>query len=218
MSSEENVIRLLTRNDQTAYNQLLASAFSNPKNFQAREATRVWTPTDDYYPVLGLFHEGVLASMMRVEWIGSDREFLLKYDEKVMPKPIAYPLGYLAKAATLKHQEGRSFNSILRYYSFQIYLNWKVTGVIGFMVEGSPRVNIMKEMGYEFYQKKEKWNGNFQSDSPVLVGELKGEAAIRKALQYLEERFPVDLVMYKLQVDIQNLPMRGRIPFKFPWD
>ncbi len=86
------------------------------------------------------------------------------------------------------------------------------------MVEGSPRVNIMKEMGYEFYQKKEKWNGNFQSDSPVLVGELKGEAAIRKALQYLEERFPVDLVMYKLQVDIQNLPMRGRIPFKFPWD
>jgi hypothetical protein len=218
MHHSNNYIRLLTSADQGLYLELLKSAFAKPKHFTAAPATIRWTSTDDFYPVFGLFYENQLVSMMRAEWIETDREFLIKYDEQQMPKAYRYPIGYLAKAATIKGFEGRAFNSILRYHCLRLYRNWGVQSVIGFMVEGSPRVNIMREMGYQFFYKSKKWDGNFKSENRVLVGELSDPKAIEKAIDFLETRFPVDIVLFENRIDLSQLPMKGRISHRFPWN
>lgn len=214
-----NFIRLLTVDDVVSYNSLLEKSFSSSRLFSSTASTRAWTSTDDYYPVLGLFNEGTLVSMMRVEWISSEKEFLIKADEKKMKRNMLFPLGYLAKAATDPEYEGRGYNSLLRYHAFQIFLNWKVHGVIGFMAEGSPRVNLLKKIGYNIYTKEEKWNGNFKSDKNVLVAELNSIEKVVSASEKLRTLVGEDLInKYKVNYLLKDLLMKGRVPFRFPWD
>ena len=46
----------------------------------------------------------------------------------------------------------------------------------------------MKEMGYNFFYKKNKWEGNFKSESPVLFAHLSVPDKLEYAISYLEKK------------------------------
>lgn len=214
----ENFIRPLTALDRSEYEKLLRMSFASAEGFTAEAGTLVWTPTDDYYTVLGLWENQQLKAMMRIEWIDSEKELLIKLSENDLPKAFQYPLGYFAKAATLPSEKGRGLNTVLRYHCLKIMLNWQVTEVLGFMVEGSPRIQTMKEMGYQFFEKKSKWNGNFKSDRKVLMASLAGEEKIRSAITFIEKKFPLVLRRFPLGFSLNSVTMIAKIRYRFPWD
>jgi hypothetical protein len=147
-------IRLIDRRYQKDYETLTRRAFGQAKGFYVRSDSLVWTSTDDAYPVIGVFADEMLVATMRIEWISSLKELNFKADEKIANASFEFPLGYPAKAATEPSQFGLGMNSLLRYHSFLIMKNWGVHSILGFMVEGSPRVFSMKEMGYSFFTRK----------------------------------------------------------------
>jgi len=183
-----------------------------------RSDSLVWTSTDDAYPVIGVFADEMLVATMRIEWISSLKELNFKADEKIANASFEFPLGYLAKAATEPSQFGLGMNSLLRYHSFLIMKNWGVHSILGFMVEGSPRVFSMKEMGYSFFYKKNKWEGNFKSEFPVLFVHLSVPSKLEYAITYLENKLGHMLQQSHCEFRHEDIKMKLRIPMKFPWD
>lgn len=212
-----NFVRLLSKSDQIEYNKLLKASFSGAKNFRTESATQVWTKTDDFYPVFGLFHGQKLVSIMRAEWIDSQLELMHKLGEPEGTWNPRLPMGYLAKAATLPEFAGKGFNSVLRYYCLKLYTHWRLEGVVGIMAAGSSRMNVMEKMGYKFRTKSGKWNGNFKSDHPILVGYLETSEEILKAILYLENNFSSIIQHYPISSEDLLLPKKGRCEHKFPW-
>ena len=211
-------IRLVNRSHQKDYEALAKRAFGQAKGFYVRSDSLVWTPTDDAYPVIGVFAENKLLATMRIEWINSLKELNYKANEPIEDVKFDFPLGYLAKAATEPSQFGSGLNSLLRYHSFLIMKNWGVHSILGFMVEGSSRVFSMKEMGYDFFYKKNKWEGNFKSEERVLFAHLSVSKKLESAIIYLEKKLGPTLQQSQCEFRHEDIKMSLRIPMKFPWD
>lgn len=214
---KHDFIRVLNSADRESYEKLLQSAFEQPKNFTVEFSGKRWTISDDYYPVLGLFVNSELIAMMRIEWIESDREFEFKFKDQLKKRNYTWPMGYLAKAATMKGCEGKGFNSVLRYYCLKILRSWEVSGVLGVMVEGSPRIQIMKKMGYQFSPLEKAWTDTFKSEAPVLLAELIGNSEIDGAITYLEKEFSNLISQFNYLAGEFQIQRRGRVAYKFPW-
>jgi hypothetical protein len=210
-------IRLLTNRDAMVYEHLIRRSFGNAKGFTVRSPSLVWTPSDDAYPVIGVFEGKRLLSTLRFEWILTPEELEVKSEEKKSPVKFDFPLGYLAKAATDPDFANTGLNSLLRYHAFKVIQHWHVSSILGFMVEGSPRVFTMQEMGYEFFQMSKKWDGNFQSDRPVLFGHLNVAKKFDFAMKYLETKLADLLPQVSVGFQHDQIPMKTRIPITFPW-
>lgn len=215
--SEKNFIRVLNQSDQIEYDLLVKDAFGTAVGFTAENSTLTWTPTDSYYSVLGLFHHGNLKAMMRLEWIESETEYLMKIDENKLPFSLDFPIGYLAKAATATDSKGHNFNAILRYQALKIFQTWDVSMVLGVIAEGSPREKTMRDIGYEFFKKEKKWNGNFRSDRQILLGFLLNREKISSAIDQLGQRVGNLVFKYPLQFDVREIRMVPKTRLVFPW-
>ena len=192
-------IRLLNKNDADAYSELVLKSFGSAKGFMVNRNSLTWTQTDDYYPTLGVFNNNRLVSMMRLEWILTEKELVFKSQENVSFNPFTYPIGYLAKAATEPGFDGTGLNTLLRYHCFKIFECWKVHWIVGFMVHGSPRVFTMQEMGYSFYTKKNKWNGAFVSNPNVHFAYLNLAEKINVEMSHLEKKLAPIFIKYEVE-------------------
>ncbi len=210
-------IRLLNKNDADIYSELVRKSFGSAKGFMVNRNSLTWTPTDDYYPTLGVFNNNKLVSMMRLEWILTEKELVYKSQEEVSFAPFTYPIGYLAKAATEPGYDGSGLNTLLRYHCFKIFKCWKVNWIVGFMVFGSPRVFTMQEMGYSFYTKKNKWNGAFVSDRNVHFAYLNVDEKMNDAMAYLEKELAPILNEYEVEFKHEEVPMKSKLNILFPW-
>ncbi len=210
------IVRLLDRTDSKDYEALCRRSFAAAQGFTVLSSSLVWTPTDDAYPVLGAFLDGRLIASMRIEWIETLRELNFKAHETIEEGRFEFPLGYLAKASTDPQLAGAGYNSLLRYHSFLIMKYWSVHSILGFMVEGSPRVFSMKEMGYRFTFKKNRWVGNFESDSRVLFAELPVREKLDSAIQYLTVKIQPLLNSSQILFDHNSIVMKLRAPISFP--
>lgn len=214
----DSYVRLLVRSDKIQYERLMKDSFGSAKGFFTRSEAFNWTAIDDFYPTLGLFDQGILKAVLRLEWIYSNYEFEIKFDVPKAPFEFNFPIGYIAKTATATDSQSKGFNLVLRYHALRIFDYWRVNAVTGAMVEGSPRVESMKKLGYYFFKKEKKWNGVFSSDRDVLISLLDGQERIQNAIAKIEST-NLDLINgYQIQFSLSQVPMTGRINLKFPWD
>lgn len=218
ISRKEFQIRILTKADKVKVEQLLRETFAKASGFSTDPIVSKWSVSDDYYPCFGIFAEENLLAYMRAEWISSDQELLIKIGEPENQFKFAYPIGHLAKAATHPSMQSKGLNLILRYHALRLFKYWKVSSVIGTMVEGSARIQTMRKLGYYFFSKKKKWNGIFSSDRNVLLAILDGNERISAALEQIESQHADVIAKVDVEFSLSQIPMIGRTDTKFPWD
>jgi hypothetical protein len=211
-------IRRLTPADALQYRDLLSKSFGSSKGFMVQNRGSEWVYADDYYITLGVFHDGRLVSSMRTEWILTEKEFRYKMMTDVQfPFDVTFPSVYLTKAGTLPGIKAQGLNSILRYLSIKVAQSWNARYIFGSMVEGSPRIFTMQEMGYEFISAQRQWRGNFISEKPPLVAWLDLSTQGDRALSYLEDKLSGILADYVVNFDFVNCRIDEKPKEKFPW-
>jgi len=173
--------------------------------------------TEEIYPVLGAFHGSTLVSTMRVEWVLSPRELQYKLTGHFAQAEPEFPAMYLTKAGTLPEMKGHGLNSILRFAALQIALSWKVRYVFGTMLEGSPRVFTMQEMGYDFQRSGHSWAGNFISDRKALLACLDLKHSQKQAFDYLNVILGPRLNDVDFALDLEKLQINEPIGARWPW-
>ncbi len=199
-------LKILRRKDRLEYNRLALIAYAKAKGFTAEEKAILWGPLDESFYQLGLFDGNRLVSNMRLEWLRDAREFKgrLKYE----PREGEVPCAYLNIAATDPEWQGKGLNSIIRYFCLKAVGNWPVNFIFGSMVPGSPRIQAMKRMGYEFWESTQPWATGFKSEEMPLIARLDLRHQKSQALKVLESESQVLLKDIRLDFPPESLRMR----------
>jgi hypothetical protein len=213
----KKVIRLLTPSDAPAYHALMVQSFASAEGFTVSSEAKRWGNAETYYPTFGIFHDDVLVAMLRTEWVLTQKELDFKLGCHFTHPELKFPAMYLAKAATLPGSKSQGLNSVLRFLSLRVAQHWGARFVFGVMVEGSPRVFTMLEMGYEFQKLPKSWNGNFVSANAPMLGVLDMEKKGSFALQYLKTRVTNYLSDCEVQFDVRQLHIIDRKDVRWPW-
>ncbi|RYZ79991.1 MAG: hypothetical protein EOP06_26150 [Proteobacteria bacterium] len=213
----KKTVRLLNSSHAGQYEKVLSLAFASAAGFTTRPEAARWSHVEDYYPTLGLFHDDTLVSTMRIEWVHTQRELDYKLHANFQLPDMVFPAVYLTKAGTLPHLKAGGYNSILRYYALKLALHWKSKFVFGTMVEGSPRVFSMTEMGYNFKKNPAKWDGYFVSDKTPLIAWLDMPAKGASAIEYLEKSLGSTLNEYVPEFQVETITCKTDKDIRFPW-
>lgn len=195
-------IRFLGRQHEAQYTRVLQRAFTNSDKFIAHPAT--WSWPQDQNPNLGVFHDSTLISVMKMDRISTPEERSFKLHTDLPLTNLTLPFMYLNKAGTLPEFEGIGLNSLLRYHFIGMARQAGASFLVGTMIKDSPRVRIMKEIGYEFLPNNKKWDGYFISDELPLIGFLDLQKNGESALKKLSENLGSLLSEYRL---IENSPI-----------
>lgn len=124
--------------------------FMRSQSFTLVDESVDWSAGDDDAVVLAAFDafDRAIASM-RAHIFSSMAEA-----EAVLAAPFAhadltFPAIGLSRAATLREYQSAGLNSALRFYFLHFARTWGIRYVLGAVYVGSPRVNLMREVGYE---------------------------------------------------------------------
>lgn len=177
-------VQLLTAEHKLQVNALRLKEYQKARGFQVTPTGIEWNRSDDESIVLGAFIGSDLVSTMRIEMIEDqtllERKLECPWD---FPRTISFPVMLLSKASTDSGFRNTGMNALLRKFSFELAKEWKTSLVLGTFIAGSPRVNSMGEMGYQFYENKKGWNQvNYRSFGTVLVACLDVSRNIDQAL------------------------------------
>lgn len=154
---------------------------------------------------------------MRGEWVLSLSELQFKLEGKFPQAEPQFPSVFLTKAGTLPHLKKRGFNLILRYHFFKMAEFWNARYMFGTMVEGSPRVQSLIDMGYEFIKCEQKWNKMFVSTSDPMMACLDLQINSSKAYDYISTKVGLELSQCKMTFDYKNIKIDSKLPFQVPW-
>ena len=201
-------VQILRRRDRIRYNQLAQLAYGRAKGFTAETRAISWGPLDEVFYQLAVFEGEELLSYMRLEWINEAKDFTgrLKYS----PSAEEVPCAYLNIAATQPHWQGKGLNGLLRFYSLKIIENWRMNYLFGSMVPGSPRIQVMKRMGYEFWQSSQPWTSGFQSAELPLIARLDMRKHLAGALEILEKENKILISEARLTFDPKAIKVRSQ--------
>lgn len=211
MNSEKS-IQILKRSHAEQYTFVQSASLTKAKGFVARPETYQWFPEHEIYPTLGAFHGDQLISVMRLEWILSWSELNAKMHSNFSHPNFKFPAAYLTKGGTLPEFMSLGLNSLLRYHALKISLHWQVEYIFGTMIKGSPRVESMKQMGYEFTVNPIKWKGYYRSDENALIAHLNLREKGLQALTYLEDKYIQLLIDYKPKFNPYDIKIKT--PFR----
>jgi hypothetical protein len=179
-------VALADRSLSDAVNRLRVSEYAKAGGFKVDPRVIEWNASDDESFILIVKEGERIVATMRAE-LADNVEIV----EKKLECPwsfgeLRFPVLLLSKAATDSTVRGKGLNTVLRYWSFRLAQHWGVGHLVGTFVEGSPRINAMREMGYEFFRNELGWfRLDYKSERPVLVAKLDfarhGELALEAA-------------------------------------
>lgn len=200
-------LRLLTKHDQKQYEALLKESFGNALGFTVRPEALKWGKDQEYFPTLGLFNDQKLKAVTGLHWVATWPKLKYYLHADFQNSEVTLPVALTTKAATALDQKGLGLNSVLRYHCITIAMKWEVSHLMSTMVEGSPRVFTMEQMGYEFQKNPKKWDGYFISDKPALIAYLNLKKNGPGALAYLEKTNGALIQSYKSELDLDSISM-----------
>jgi hypothetical protein len=211
-------LSVLGNKDASEASQVWEYSFATARGFSASKQASRWLPADNFYPVLGLRHDGKLVSVMRVEWVLNFKELAYKIKDCPQELEVEYPAVYLTKAGTVPECREMGLNLTLRYFSFLLAERWGASYMLGTMVEGSPRIRSMVEMGYEFQKLPNNWKGLYQSEMSPLVAVLDLKKNREKAFQYLADKTSNYRQDLHLSTDISQIEIQNNnMGIRWPW-
>lgn len=203
-------VRRIHAKEATAYEDLLLRSHAESQGFFIHPSSARWDSNDDRNFPLGVFESGKLISCMRLDWITQLKDLEARLDLKLPTSKLELPCGYLTKAGTDPKFRNLGYNALLRYHFLKIAKKYKVQSLFGTMVEGSPRVFSMKEMGYTFQKLSKKWDNAFVSDHLPLVAHLDLHRKADFAIDYIARQIPKLLADYPAAYQIEEF----QLPYK----
>lgn len=151
--------RKACRFDKPAIDALRIAAYETATEFTIlRPEKLLWSPDDKQCAVAAVFtsEDLAIATMQgRVVITNSELESVL--EARVPQADIDYPCLVLSSAATMPGNHYSGLNTLLRYYFFSAAACSNVRSIAGQVFRGAPRLNLMADLGYEFYSSAEEW-------------------------------------------------------------
>lgn len=168
------MLKILDRPFSAAYDQLNTDCFNQETSFWINPRLLKWSEADDRSLVLGLFKNEELVASMTCQIFVSAKHLttrLLGLSEEALPSDLRFPLLYISRSATDPDHTKRGMNTRLRVVALSIAKGLGFSQACTTVLEGSPRLNTMIEMGYRFVVNPRKWNTeSYRSPKVPLVG------------------------------------------------
>lgn len=198
-------VKILKASDALQYEQVQNLSLKAAKNFIAIPEAYKWYSIHEKYPTLGVFHNELLISVMRLEWITTWPELNAKMNSNFFLPEIKFPVAYLTKGGTRPEFMSLGLNTLLRYHAIQISKQWSLNYLLGTMIKGSSRVETMIKLGYDFHINPIKWQGAYQSNENALIGILNLKTKADYALSFIEKNYNELISDYKIDFEYKNI-------------
>ena len=168
--------------------RLRAQEYAKAKGFSVDLTTLRWQQTDSECYVL-IAEDGKIVSTMRGEVIAEQSLLEAKLECPWTFHELKFPVLLLSRAATDSAYRGAGLNLVLRYWFLLLAQHHNIPFVVGTFVEGSPRENSLREMGYQFFSNDLGWQkSTYRSHRPVSVVSLDMAKHGARALAYCAEK------------------------------
>jgi hypothetical protein len=198
-------LRFCSPLDQLDVSLLRSEAYARDGSMKALSVSTNWNLADDHYLNLGAYNHSQLISVMRLEWAFTKEGLHERLQFAVDTSRVKFPVAVLGKAGTIASASSQGLNTLLRYHLLQVVYAWNFSALYGTMIEGSPRVGSMEEMGYEFTTNVAGWKGLINSTRPALVGRLDA-SKFKSALAWMKSKLGDTLTAFEVQYDIPSPP------------
>ncbi len=111
-----------------------------------------WDASDDQHVVLACLDGDVAVATMRGFVAADEAQMRFCMEAELPDLQVEYPCLILTKAATRQGEQGLWLNSLLRYFFLDAAARRGVRTLAGAVFAGSPRVILMRELGYRFVE------------------------------------------------------------------
>jgi hypothetical protein len=186
-------VRYLNEFDLNNYISLLKENYLFNEHFQVKvELFQI--PNVSLKNVLGVFENNELVATMKLEYATNEillQKMLctdLKFDF------LKFPIAILSRGATTKSRRNQGYNSLLRYYFIKSLLQQNITFLFGTMIKDTPRVHLLRKLGYTIIENNRKWSGYFNSDLTALICYLDLKKDGTAALDELRKTIPIRMI------------------------
>lgn len=203
-------IRVATGEDAESIVNLRVAAFAGSGQFRMKDDSQLgWDAHDEAGQVLSAWDEdGQAISTTRGEILYSAAEAEHHMMSSFPAGSELFPSLLISRGATLKGLGRSGLHSALRYHLIATCINLPVQSVTGLVYSGAPRLNLMKAIGYEFYECERNWETEAEILGTPIVAVLRREN-IDKAAEALLPTVAATLAEYpwcgpSLQFDLSG--------------
>jgi hypothetical protein len=191
-------VYILDKKFNESLNQFRFQNLIQSDSFRASPEAVSWNESDEKGKVLSVVtSQGEILSSMRAEIIHDSYELSQKLDFDDLDNHITLPVGLLGKASTDGRYRSSGFNTYLRYLAYQYFYKNNIRYVVGTMIPNAPRLNLLRELGYQFIENKAGWHRyGYKSDGKTLVGYLDLKSNYDQIMQTLEEKVSRNKKLY----------------------
>ena len=151
-SKPKITIRYATPADSDRITEFRITQFKTAKEFELINPSLLALQRGHIYLIE---QDDQIISTMQIE-TSTDKEHFQKISTAHIPDPFDdFDTAYLSKGATIKEYRNSGLNSYLRRLTLLNAINnASIESLTGFAYENAPRLNLLKDLGYEFIETK----------------------------------------------------------------
>ncbi len=166
---------LLNRSHSTDYEKHNFECFNTPNSpFWIRPELLQWSSSDELSFIIGIYEQGELVGAAKWEMIHSEQHLLTKLvgiTKQNLPSNLKYPVIYTAQSSSLPKVRNKGLNTKLRKVSLKMAQLAGIPTSCTTLIQGSPRIRTLENLGYLFSVNQTKWNtASYKSDRFGMIG------------------------------------------------
>lgn len=148
-------IRFATKEDSENVTNFRVAQFKTSKEFELLNPSLLSKQSGK---VLIAEIDSQIVSTMQFEKCNDEVELNSRITNFLPNNFVNIPCYVLSKGATINNLRNTGINSYLRLLVLEKAINEEVTALVGTSYENSPRLQLLKDLGYNFYEVEEKPN------------------------------------------------------------
>jgi len=169
MTKSTITIRLATLDDSDSLTDFRISQFKSAKEFELLNPSLLSKQSGQIF-IAEL--DNKIVSTMQVEKCNDLTELNAKTTNFIPTQFEDYPCYNLTKGATIKELRNTGLNSYLRLLTLRNAAKTNINSLVGTSYENSPRLHLLNELGYEFYEVNEKLSDYIKPNGKVFFFSL----------------------------------------------
>lgn len=198
------IIRQTDRQDRDQINALRIREFQRSAQFTLLQPEMLeWNHCDDTSIVLSAWDGPCAVATMRAVLV-CDTAQAESCVQCTVPSQTAFPAMVFTSAATHWDYRGIGLNQLLRYHFLKIATDHEIQSLLSPMYEGAPRIQFMKDLGYQFTTPPRSWQKKLDPKATRILGIL------------TRSKMPqaIDLIETQRHEVIESYPWKGG-PIRF---
>lgn len=166
------IIRQTDRQDRDQINALRIREFQRSAQFTLLQPAMLeWNHSDDTSIVLSAWDGPRAVATMRAV-LACDTAQAESCVQCIVPSQTAFPAMVFSNAATHWDYRGIGLNQLLRYHFLKIAMDFEIQSMLSPMYEGAPRIQFMKDLGYQFSIPQRSWQKKLDPKATRILGIL----------------------------------------------